>query len=182
MKHIAIFNNSGETQTALNEETLLNPYVALVSGSLDYNSIQPVGPCYLGEWSNDGAGHYTFHINDTGDTAWVSVYGVQIGTLLDVYFNGSHEAIDMPVKMTFDGSLNCWNVTYVEPEQSSSPSHQFEEEVQDNWVCDEVMTNYDSSTAQIQVEWNGVDTFVFFQGVPDEPALSMSTINPECSE
>lgn len=47
MKHIAIFNNSGETQTALDERTLLNPYVALVSGSLDYNSVEPTPECYV---------------------------------------------------------------------------------------------------------------------------------------
>lgn len=176
MKHFGIYTNSGDVQTALNEETLINPYVAKVSGSLDYNSIQPVGPCYLGEWSDDGAGNYTFQILDAEATAWSD--GIQIGTLLNVYFNGSDEPIDMPVKMTFDGSR--WNVEYVEPNESSNLSYQFEEGVQDNWTCDEVMTDPNSSTAQIQVEWDGVDTFVFFQSAPDEPDLSMNTVNPEC--
>lgn len=45
MKHIQTFSNSGDVQTALNEETLIKPYVALVSGtSLDYNSLEPVPP------------------------------------------------------------------------------------------------------------------------------------------
>ena len=176
IKHFGIYTNSGDVQTALNEETLINPYVAKVSGSLDYNSIQPVGPCYIGEWSDDGAGNYTFQILVDEASAWY--YGIQIGTLLGVYFNGSDEPIDMPVKMTFDGSY--WSVEYVEPNESSNPSHQFEEGVQDNWVCDEVMTDPNSSTAQIQVEWDGVDTFVFFQGAQDEPDLSMNTVNPEC--
>lgn len=182
MKHIAIFNNSGETQSALNEETLLNPYVALVSGSLDYNSIQPVGPCYLGEWSTGtsqyGKTGYTFQILDDSAAAWY--FGIQIGTLLNVYFNGGNEQINMPVRMAFDGSY--WSVDYVEPEESTNPSHQFEGGVQDNWSCDVVMTNPSSSTAQVQVDWDGVDTFLFFQGADDEPDLSMNTVNPECSE
>ena len=173
IRHFGIYANSSDLQAAYNYGDIINPYVALVGGELDYNSLQP---CYLGEWSDDGAGHYTFQILDADATAWGG--GVQIGTLLDVYFNGSNEAIDMPVRMQFDGSY--WNVTYVEPEESSNPSHQFEEEVQDNWVCDEVMTDPNSSTAQVQVEWDGVDTFVFFQGAPDEPDLYMNTINPEC--
>ena len=47
MKHIAIFNNSGDVRTALDEQTLLKPYVALVSGSLDYNSVEPTPECYI---------------------------------------------------------------------------------------------------------------------------------------
>lgn len=47
MKHIAIFNNSGDVRTALDEQTLLKPYVALVSGSLDYNSVEPTPECYV---------------------------------------------------------------------------------------------------------------------------------------
>lgn len=178
IKHFGIYANSGDVQTALNEETLLNPYVAKVSGALDYNSLQPVQPCYLGEWSDDGAGHYTFQILDAEATAWGAGDGVQIGTLLNVYFNGSNEPIDMSVKMTFDGSY--WTMEYIEPNESSNPGYQFEEGVQNNWVCDEVMTDYNSSTAQVQVNWNGTDMFEFFQGALDEPDLSMNTINPEC--
>ena len=176
MKHIAIFNTSGDVQNALNEETLLNPYVAKVSGALDYNSLQPVGPCYLGEWSDDGAGNYTLQILDAEATAWSD--GVQVGTLLNVYFNGSNEQINMPVRMAFDGSY--WTVEYVEPNESSNPSYQFGPGAQNFWASDEVMTDPNSSTAQVQVEWDGVDTFVFCQMAQDAPALSMNTINPEC--
>ena len=173
IRHFGIYANSSDLQAAYNYGDIINPYVALVGGELDYNSLQP---CYLGEWSDDGAGHYTFQILDDEASAWYSP--VVIGTLLNVYFNGSNEPIDMPVRMQFDGSY--WNVTYVEPEESSNPSHQFEEGVPDNWTCDAVMTDPNSSTAQVQVEWDGVDTFVFFQGAPDEPDLYMNTINPEC--
>ena len=180
MKHIAIFNTSGDVQTALDEQTLLNPYVALVSGSLDYNSIQPVGPCYLGEWSNDGAGHYTFHINDTGDTAWT--IGVNIGQLMGVYFNG--DQLNMNVKLESPLSEpNNWNLYFEGAgDPSESPNYQFNEGSSETWEATDVTTDGDSSTASVDVEWNGTDTFEFYQMASDAPALSMSTINPECSE
>ena len=40
MRHFGIYANSGDVQTALNEETLVNPYVALVSGALDYDTLE----------------------------------------------------------------------------------------------------------------------------------------------
>lgn len=42
MKHIAIFSNSGAAQTALSVGELENPYVAEVSGALDYNTLRPL--------------------------------------------------------------------------------------------------------------------------------------------
>lgn len=42
MKHIAIFSNSGAAQTALSVGKLENPYVAEVSGALDYNTLRPL--------------------------------------------------------------------------------------------------------------------------------------------
>lgn len=44
IEHFGIYTNSGDVQTALDLETLVNPYVALVSGALDYNSLEPVHP------------------------------------------------------------------------------------------------------------------------------------------
>ena len=44
MRHFGIFSNSGDVQTAISAGTLVNPYVALVSGALDYNSVVPVPP------------------------------------------------------------------------------------------------------------------------------------------
>lgn len=174
MKHIAIFNTSGDVQTALNEETLLNPYVALVSGSLDYNSIQPVGPCYLGEWSDDGAGHYTFHINDTGATAWTVM--VNIGQLLNVNYNG--DEMDMDVLIQFDGSYT-WPI-YLVPaggDPSEGEVGDFIEDSPDTWSSN-AMTDPDASSSPVTVTWDGADTFVL-AATQDYP-LSMSTINPEC--
>ena len=41
MKYINIFNTSGDVQTALNNETLLKPYLAYINGTdkYDYNSL-----------------------------------------------------------------------------------------------------------------------------------------------
>lgn len=178
MKHIAIFNNSGDVQTAIENEALLNPYVAKVSGALDYNTLQPAQPCYIGEWSDDGQGHYTFQILDTGDTAWTN--GVSIGQLMGVYFNG--DQLDMDVKLTSPLSEpNSWTLSFEGAgDPSESPLYEFHEGSQETWDCIDVMTDGDSSTASVHVEYNGTDTFEFYQMAQDAPALTMDTINPEC--
>lgn len=40
-KHFAITNSSLIVQDALNDGRLENPYVAIVDGELDYNSMEP---------------------------------------------------------------------------------------------------------------------------------------------
>lgn len=44
MEHIGIFSASGDVQTALDNGTLKNGYIALVGGELDYNTMRPTGP------------------------------------------------------------------------------------------------------------------------------------------
>lgn len=81
MKHIAIFNTSGDVRTALDEQTLLNPYVALVSGSLDYNSIKAGPECYIedsdgniylptGKTEDGGNIDYYFDFQADVDATW----------------------------------------------------------------------------------------------------------------
>lgn len=172
MKHIAIFNNSGDVQTALNEETLLNPYVAKVSGSLDYNSIQPVGPCYLGEWSDDGAGHYTFHINDTGATAWMNT--VNIAQLFDLYPTGDGP-YDMDVRLSVSlGEPNSWTMEFHVDDVSDMPIHDFYEGSSEYWNSG-AMVDPNESDSTVDVTWDGVDTFTLYQD-----GLNINTINPEC--
>ena len=174
IKHFGIYTNSGDVQTALNEEILINPYVAKVSGALDYNSIQPVGPCYLGEWSDDGAGNYTFQILDAEATAWEN--GVIIGQLLGVYFNG--EQLNMNVELVSPHSdPNSWTMTFLAGDPSESPNYEFSEGSSEDWTSD-AMTDPDYSNSTISASWDGVDTFVFDACI-DYP-LSMNTINPEC--
>lgn len=171
MKHIAIFNNSGDVQTALNEETLVNPYVAKVSGALDYNSLQPA--CYLGEWSDDGAGHYTFHINDTAATAWNN--STNIGQLVGVFFNG--DQIDMGVQLQFDGYSWVTNFVPAGGGTSDGDMYSFPEGTPEAWSSN-VMTDPGASGSPVSVDYSGVDSFVF-AATPEYP-LSMNTINPEC--
>ena len=175
MKHIQTFSNSGDVQTALNEETLIKPYVALVSGtSLDYNSLEPVQPCYLGEWSDNGQGTYTFQILDVEASAWENF--VNIGQLMGVYFNGGQT--DMDVQVQFDGSY-AWSI-YLIPaggDPSDGDSYFFTEDNPESWTSS-TMTDPDASNSPVTVTWDGTDTFVL-TATQDYP-LSMNTINPEC--
>lgn len=38
-KYLGIYSTSGDVQTAIENEELKKPYVAIVNGSMDYNSI-----------------------------------------------------------------------------------------------------------------------------------------------
>ena len=135
-------------------------------------------PCYIGKWSNDGEGHYTFQITNPDDAAFTE--GTAVGLLYGVFFNGGQEAIDMDVTFSFDGTY--WTVTFHEPNESASPSHTFEAGIPGNWDCENVMTDGNSSTASVHIGYDGDSTFEFYQMAQDAPALSMGTYNPECSE
>lgn len=43
IEHFGIYANSGDVQTALNEETLVKPYVAKVGDDIDYNTLSIKG-------------------------------------------------------------------------------------------------------------------------------------------
>lgn len=167
MKHIGIFNTSGDVQTALDNETFENPYVAKVNGTLDYNTLQPVQPCYLGEWSDDGQGHYTFQILDNSGFEDV----VNIGSLMGVYYGD--DPINMDVKLNFDGF--SWRMELYVPEESNTPQHAFDE-ISDYWNS-EVLVDPSDTASSVNVNWDGVDTFTF-----NQDGLIINTINPECSE
>ena len=172
MKHIAIFNNSGDVQTAIIEGVLENPYVAKVSGALDYNTLQPAQPCYLGEWSDDGQGHYTFQILDTGATSWPN--SVSIAQLFDIYPDGGGP-YDMDVRLSLNlGEPNVWNMEFHVDDQSDMPVHEFYEGSQEFWNSG-AMVDPNESNSSVNVDWDGVDTFTFYQD-----GLNINTINPEC--
>lgn len=174
-KHFAITNTSTLIQDALNAGRLENPYVALVNTDLDYNSLSPEEECYIGEWSDDGEGTYTFQVLDTGDTAWNN--DVNIGTLEGVYSDGNHE--DLDVLLNYDQGSGSWHMVFFSEKASSTPETNFEEGVPDAWESG-AMTDPDDSDAVIMVDWNGTDTFDFKTG--DLHPITMTTINPECSE
>lgn len=175
MEHFGIYEGREDIHSALNEGRLVNPYVALVDGELDYNALEPEEPCYLGEWSDDGQGHFTFQITNPDDAAWEN--GVNIGSLADVYFNGDGP-INMDVMIGSDGAY--WGIGFLIP--GANPGYTFEAGTAETWDCTDVMTDGDSSTASVHVDWDGTDTFELYQMGEDAPALSMDTINPECSE
>ena len=174
-RFIQRFSTSGDVQTALDNETLGKPYVALVSGSgLDYNSLEPVQPCYLGEWSDNGQGTYTFHILDTGNTAWVNV--VSIAQLFDLYTTGDGP-YDMDVRLSLTlGEPNLWSMEFHVDDVSDTPSQEFYEGSSEYWNSG-AMVNPNESVSSVDVTWDGVDTFTLHQ---DE--LNINTINPECPE
>lgn len=113
MKHIGIFSNSGDVQTAIEQETLLNPYVALVSGVVDFNSVKPAGPP-MGTWSvADGV--YTFTILETDTSYWDNP--VQIATVVG-YDQNAGEAPDpvtWSLSLKYDG---LWAIEYTYPSLS----------------------------------------------------------------
>ena len=125
MKHIGIFANSGAVATAIENEELLNPYVAMVSGVLDYDSVELIpdsgvgltvitsdGDVYLGLGDE---GHYveftkpydsTFTIYWNGEVAVLNPGGwneLQYATCP----NGDEYECEDP---NFEGG--CWGLTY----------------------------------------------------------------------
>lgn len=174
MKHIGIFSTSGDVQTAIYNGTLLNPYVAEVSGALDYNTVEPA-PATMGTWSDDGQGVYTFQITETGDTYWEQP--VKIGVLNDVYMDGNQDSPDVMLSFSI---LDKWHIELASNIASSPVEHDFTDSVSDIWLEEGVVTDPNESSASLEVSWDGVDTFVFQRNSSASgPALSMTTINPD---
>ena len=175
MKHIAIFENSGDVQTALNESVLENPYVAKVGQALDYNSVVPAPPVsYMGVWSAE-TNSYTFKLLETGSTYWADQ--VTIGQLLNVYFQGVQTNMAVKFNNSSEHSFN-WRIV-LDPggEASEIPEYIFYEG-DEMWTVYNVLTDSEISNALLHIVWNGVDTFTFYSE-NDECPLSMTTINPE---
>lgn len=175
MKHIAIFNNSGDVQTALNEETLINPYVAKVSGALDYDTLSPVspGPVPLGEWTYDGnLGFYNLQILDTDPTKWENM--IQIATL-------TAETQDYPVYMSYVSGENNWRLLFGDISDSESIDVRFNPDYRWDEAINSIIIGYgeDSSDVYPLVTWEASETtFIFYSSNSDVPLL-MTTITPE---
>ena len=176
-KHFAVASSAQLVQDALNNETMVNPYVAIVDGDLDYNSLEPTPEpsCYIGEWSDDGQGEYTFHITDAKSSLWTQV---KIGELLGVYSQGNHD--DMDVILTYDQDAGTWHMELFSEIASDTPSYDFQQDGPYVWESG-AMTYPDESDATITVSWDGTDTFIF-QTSGDLHPLSMTTINIDCPD
>lgn len=176
MKHIAIFSNSGDVQTALNEETIINPYVALVSGAVDFNELTPA---YKGVWSHEydadsGLTVYTFTLNDTDRYNWIP--GYKIATVPDAYFNGVQGDVDVVLE---GDDMYGWKAIFTMLDESG------EDEVllYDGTAQRPSTTSFvtlnpsdDSDVARIEIIFDG--TKVQFWSSEAIYDLVMNTINP----
>jgi len=178
VNHINKYADAQAIQDALDAGTLANPYVAMTSaGTLDYNSLQPTppAPSTMGTWSDDGQGVYTFQITETDTTYWENP--VNIGSLDGVYYQLA--LMDMDVVISWD-PVNCWwHMELQNANLSDYPGYEFLVGAADTWYQESVMTEPDGSSASLEVDWDGVDTFVFQRNSSvSGPALQMTTIDP----
>ena len=168
MKHIAIFDNTEDVQTALNEEVLVKPYVALVSGALDYNTMEPEepAPTTMGIWSGK-----SFQVTETGTTYWEQP--VKIGVLNDVYLDGNQDSPD--VMLSYSSMDDEWHMEFASQIASNPVDHNFSEN-EYHWESG-AMTDPNESISAINVDFDGTDTFTF-----DIADGFLTTINPEYPE
>lgn len=171
-KHFAVTNTSTLIQDALNDGILENPYVAIVDGDLDYNSLEPTPEtCYIGEWSDDGKGHYTFSV-DTENAAWED-NPIKIGKLLGVSADGNID--DLDVMLSYDTTNDWWHMEFFSRKLSSCPEYDFSGA--DTWSTG-TMVEYEKSGSEISVDYDGDGSFVFSR--TDLEQIPINTINPEC--
>ena len=62
MRYLQTFSTSGAVQEALDAELLGKPYCALVENNLDWDTLSPASPSYLGVWSDNGDGTYKIEL------------------------------------------------------------------------------------------------------------------------
>ena len=183
MKHIAIFNTSGDAQTALNEETLVNPYVALVSGAVDFNELTPVAPNYKGVWSHEyvtesGVTVYTFTLIDTDMSDWTGTgEGYKIATIPNAYYEGAEADVEIYLggMLTYD-----WEVIFTAENASDDEVKSWYDggDPGRTQTTSRATLNPldDSDVACVNIEFDGA-TFKFWstESICD---LVMNTINP----
>lgn len=152
INHINKYDDAQAIQDALDAGTLANPYVAMTSaGTIDYNSLEPTppAPTTMGTWTGK-----SFQITETGTTYWGQP--VKIGVLNDVYMDGNQDSPD--VMLSFS-ALDEWHMEFASNMASNPVEHDFSE-LEPTWSTG-VMTEPDESNSEINVEFDGVDTFTF---------------------
>lgn len=173
MAYIGYFETSGDVITALNEEKIVSPYVAYIADDdrIDYNSLEPQEPCYLGEWSEDGEGHYTFSV-DTENAEWED-NPIKIGELLGVSADGNIG--DLDIMLSYDTANSWWHMEFYNDLFSNCPNHDFSGV--DTWSTG-ALVDVEESGSEISVEYDGNGSFVFSRS--DFGTIPINTINPEC--
>lgn len=162
ISHINKYADAQAIQDALDAGTLANPYVAMTSaGTIDYNSLQPTPPRpdYLGVWSDNGDGVYTFQILDADPSYWAE--GLELGALEDIYVNGGEYSNWLVFTLSHSSEESKWTIEIQAHDLSEFPKYDFYEGTPDTWAEQNLMTEQDSSGAYLVVEWDGEDTFVF---------------------
>ena len=95
-KYFGIYANSGDVLTAIEESALTKPYVALVSGVVDYDTVSPAPPAPTGNtWyieDSEGNIYQPEAVTDNGegyeDTVWWE-FTKSSGATFTVYKNGN---------------------------------------------------------------------------------------------
>ena len=92
LRHFGIYSNSGQVETAVENETLIKPYVAKVSGALDYNSYEEHVDS---AWVVDSAGntysgtpisnYFQFDFYKPTGATWTLYYNGQVVTASSFY-------------------------------------------------------------------------------------------------
>ena len=180
INHIGKYNDAQAIQDALDAGQIANPYVAMTSaGTLDYNSLQPTppAPATMGVWSDDGQGVYTFQVLDAEAIGQISqTDNVPIGNLNMVYYQGTQ--IDVNVELAYDG-FSTWYVYFMSLGSGELDRVSFQEGTPITLSLDSFATGQDASSDYLQVDWDGVDTFVFQRNPEGSgPSISMTTIDP----
>ena len=114
MKYINIFNTSGDVQTALNNETLLKPYLAYINGTdtYDYNSLN-MDYSYL---------YFTFEAIGSGDISFSSVYGDNYSLSYSLNNSEWSEQLNhFRITVSKGDKLRLKSTTYVKGSQWSRP-------------------------------------------------------------
>ena len=176
MKYFGIYTNSGDVRTAIENEELAKPYVALVSGALDYNTLSPVNP-YIGEWEQDGD-NYVFVILNDDPAVWPEEFTgpVKIGTTYG-YYEGNFVEFDINMYYYEGDSDSGFHIRLEGEGVSEAPEYQFYDEYDENWdsgvaVCEE------NSQSNITVDWNCTGKIFTFYSPDETCPATINTINP----
>lgn len=175
MNHLGIFNTTGDVQTALNQETLVKPYVAKIGSNIDFNSLSPAAPA-KGTWTLIQPGFYQFVIDTEAD--WNNA--TLISVIPDAWFDDVQgEVVD--IKLFYTGA---WEVAFQSEDPGASGEDDLAffdgESIAKTTQFTEV--GEESDRCPVKVTWDGINTFVFQVEDTTVATLEMNTINPPYSE
>ena len=173
-KYFGIYLYSEDVQNALDNEELNKPYVAVVDGSLDYNTLSPVNP-YLGEWSINGY-DYVFQILNDDPAVWPEESPVMIGTTYG-YYEGNFVEFEIYMCYLEQDSDSGFRIRLEGEGVSEAPEYQFYDEYDENWDSG-VMACNDESGPTITVDWNCTDKTFTFITLDNACPVTINTINP----